>query len=153
MIVRHDVAVVRYDDATACSMTVGLFVFALLRLSAPAAKAEEIAKEIAERVLNLNTLRLARLRYLNIYYRTHSTLGSRSQIDITACRSNRSGRNCHWFGRERLTVRCRASNNSTGNCAAAQNEKSSTHPILCCLFHSLLSFGILIFEFIYFELL
>ena len=136
MVVRHDVAICRDYHAAASSMAVGLLELALLRLTAT--EAEEVAEEVVERVLHLYSLRLACLRYLNIYYRAYGTLCCCRQVNKSGRSSHWSWHRCHWFLNIRRTVRCCTSNDSTGNSTAAQHEGNCANPILCCLFHNII---------------
>ena len=64
-------------------MSVGLFVFALLRL---AASTKEFAKEILKGVTDCHALCLARLCHFDVYYGLHALLGSVCEVYV-ACRS------------------------------------------------------------------
>ena len=67
MIVGYNITVTADNYTTTCTMSVRSFVFTLLWLLTSTAKAEEIAKEVTERILNRHSLCLTCLRYLNIY--------------------------------------------------------------------------------------
>ena len=62
-------------------MSVGLFVFALLRL---AASTKEFAKEILKGVADCHALCLARLCHFDVYYGLHALLGSVCEVYV-AC--------------------------------------------------------------------
>jgi hypothetical protein len=65
-------------------MSVRSFVFTLLRLLPSAAETEEITEEVTEWILDGNTLRFTRLRYLDIHNGVNRRFGCRSKVNQSA---------------------------------------------------------------------
>ena len=132
MVVGHDVTILRDDNTRTSSVAVGLPVFALLRLLATLAKAEEVTKEVFEGVLNLHPLRLALYGYGDIHNAINRRLGSVRQVDVS---TGYGGRSCHRCRLGRSLLRFVTDYGSSHD-AAAQDEGKGAHPCFRFLIHT-----------------